>query len=51
MVNLYVSLIRKGLRTLEQVPVTWRAEVEQILAEEEQLSKMGTDGSQPAVGE
>ena len=51
MVKLYVSLIQKGYRTIEQVPATWRAEVEQILAEEEQLSKMWTDGSQPAIGE
>ena len=51
MVKLYVSLIQKGYRTIEQVPATWRAEVEQILAEEEQLSKMGTDGPQPAIEE
>ena len=50
MVNLYVSLIRKGLRTIEQVPELWRADVEQILAEEEQLSKTRTDGFQQAVG-
>ena len=36
MVKLYVSLIQKGYRTIEQVPVAWRAEVEQILAEEKQ---------------
>lgn len=51
MVKLYVSLIQKGYRTIEQVPSTWRAEVEQILAEEKQLSKTGTDGSQLAIGE
>ncbi len=31
MVNLYVSLIKKGLRTIEQVPITWRADVEKAL--------------------
>ena len=50
MVKLYVSLIQKGYRTIEQIPATWRAEVEQILAEEEQMSKTRTDGFQPAVG-
>ena len=35
MVNLYVSLIKKGLRTTEQVPITWRADVEKALAEED----------------
>lgn len=34
MVNLYVSLIRKGLRTIEQVPITWRADVEKALEED-----------------
>ena len=27
MVQVYISLIRAGLRTLEQVPALWRAEV------------------------
>lgn len=31
MVQVYVSLIQKGLRTLEQVPALWREEVEAIL--------------------
>ena len=48
MVKLYVSLIQKGYRTIEQTPVTWRAEVEQILAEEEEAN----DGdAQPAIEE
>ena len=34
MVNLYVSLIRKGLRTIEQVPITWRADVEKALEDD-----------------
>ena len=34
MVNLYVSLIKKGLRTLEQVPEPWRADVEKALEED-----------------
>lgn len=34
MVNLYVSLIRKGLRTIEQVPITWRADVNKALEED-----------------
>jgi hypothetical protein len=28
MVNLYADLIDKGLRTLEQVPLRWRSDVE-----------------------
>ena len=35
MVKLYVSLIQKGYRTIEQVPAVWKTEVEQILAEED----------------
>lgn len=31
MVELYVSLIEKGLRTLEQVPEIWREQVRQAL--------------------
>lgn len=34
MVNLYVSLIRKGLWTLDRVPEPWHAAVEAELAEE-----------------
>lgn len=33
MAKIYASLIRKGLKTLEQVPIQLRAEVEKILAE------------------
>ena len=33
MAKIYASLIRKGLKTLEQVPTQLRAEVEKILAE------------------
>ena len=35
MVNVYVSLINKGLRTLEQVPEVWRDEVKKRLEEQE----------------
>ena len=31
MVNLYVSLINKGLWTIERVPTLWREEVQAIL--------------------
>lgn len=34
MVKIYVSLIRKGFKTLEDVPERIRAEVEQALKEE-----------------
>lgn len=34
MVKIYVSLIRKGFKTLEDVPERIRAEVEQDLKEE-----------------
>lgn len=33
MVNLYVDLIKKGYRTIEQVPEVWRADVEKALLE------------------
>ena len=33
MVELYVVLIQRGLRTLEQVPQRYRAKVEELLAE------------------
>ena len=36
MVKVYVNLIKKGLRTLEQVPDTIRAEVEKMLKGEVQ---------------
>lgn len=32
MVELYVVLIQRGLRTLEQVPQRYRAKVEELLA-------------------
>ena len=51
MAKLFLKYIKNGVYTIEQVPATWRADVEQILAEEEQLSKMETDGSQPTVEE
>ena len=35
MVNIYVSLINQGKRTLEQVPSTIRKEVEKALSGEE----------------
>lgn len=35
MVNVYVNLIKKGLRTLEQVPEVWREEVRKQLEEQE----------------
>ena len=33
MAKIYVSLIEKGLRTIEQIPEKYRAEVEKILQE------------------
>lgn len=36
MAKIYVSLIRKGLKTLEQVPKQLRKEVEKLLNEGEQ---------------
>ena len=33
MAQIYANLIRKGLKTIEQVPAKLRAEVEAILAE------------------
>lgn len=45
--KLFSKYVTSGVYTIEQVPATWRAEVEQILAEEEQAN----DGdAQPAVG-
>lgn len=35
MAKVYASLIKKGLKTIEEVPLKIRAEVERILAEEE----------------
>ena len=34
MVNVYVSLIKKGLRQIEQVPETWRDDVRKQLLDE-----------------
>ena len=34
MVQVYVRLIKGGLRTLEQVPITWRADVKKALEED-----------------
>lgn len=34
MVNVYVSLIKKGLREIEQVPEIWREDVRQQLLDE-----------------
>lgn len=34
MAQVYVDLIRKGLKTIEQVPSKLRAEVEALLAED-----------------
>lgn len=31
MVNLYADLIEKGLRTIDQVPLRWRAKVQEEL--------------------
>ena len=45
--KIFLKYVKNGGCTIEQVPDTWRAEVEQILAEEEQAS----DGdAQPTVG-
>lgn len=33
MAKVYVNLIRKGLKTIDDVPARWRAEVEALLAE------------------
>lgn len=32
MVKIYVNLINAGLKTLEQVPLNWRAEVAKIIS-------------------
>lgn len=34
MAKLYYDLIKAGLRTLEQVPVRWRAEVQALIDSE-----------------
>lgn len=35
MAKLYYDLIKKGLKTLEDVPVRWRSAVEKLLDESE----------------
>jgi hypothetical protein len=35
MAQVYYNLIKKGLRTIEQVPIRWRAEVQALLDAEE----------------
>ena len=35
MAPIYANLVRKGLKTIEQVPAKLRAEVEAILAEDD----------------
>ena len=39
MVNLYVSLINKGLRELEQVPEVWRKDVEREINEQKEATE------------
>lgn len=36
MAQIYANLIRKGLKTIEQVPAKLRVEVEAILAEDDE---------------
>ena len=36
MAQIYANLIRKGLKTIEQVPAKLRTEVEAILAEDDE---------------
>ena len=35
MAQVYYNLIKKGLRTIEQVPIRWRADVQALLDAEE----------------
>lgn len=35
MVTIYVSLIKNGLRTIDQVPEIWRQQVEEMLFKED----------------
>ena len=35
MAQIYYNLIKKGLRTIEQVPIRWRADVQALLDAEE----------------
>lgn len=43
MAKLYADLIQRGLWTIEQVPVLWRAEVEKLIGA---LSKSDADGTE-----
>ena len=38
MAKLFSKFVKNGVYTIEQVPATWRVEVEQILAEEDQAN-------------
>lgn len=38
MAKLFAKYVEMGVYTIDQVPAPWRAEVEQILAEEEQAN-------------
>lgn len=33
LVNMYVAIIKRGLKTIEQVPEKWREQVKEILSE------------------
>ena len=46
--KLFSKYVKNGVYTIKQVPVTWRAEVEQILAKEEQANN---GDAQPAIEE
>lgn len=35
MAQIYYNLIKKGLRTIEQVPIQWQADVQALLDAEE----------------
>lgn len=39
MVNVYISLINKGLRKIEQVPEIWREDVERELNEQKEATE------------
>lgn len=43
MVRLYYDLIKAGLWTIERVPVTWRADVQKMLDEEQVKEITGED--------
>jgi len=44
MAKLFSKYVKNGVYTIDQVPLTWRAEVEQILAEEAQTNDGDPDG-------